>query len=57
MPSSLRHLVNLILLCLLCLTGPSALGQTYSSILVFGDSLSDSGNVAHLTGNGIPPVR
>ena len=39
------------LLVLLALGLPASLvfGQAYTSILVFGDSLSDTGNVAHLT--------
>ena len=36
-------------LFVLCLVAPCAYGQTYTSILIFGDSLSDTGNVAHLT--------
>ncbi len=40
---------RLLLLLLLLLPVPFAHGQAYTSILVFGDSLSDTGNVAHLT--------
>ena len=40
---------RLLFLCLLCLVTPFTLAQTYTSVLVFGDSLSDTGNVAHLT--------
>ncbi len=36
-------------LLFLCFAAPVAFGQSYTSILVFGDSLSDTGNVAHLT--------
>lgn len=41
----LRLLLALALVCLPTL----APAQTYTSVLVFGDSLSDTGNVAHLT--------
>lgn len=45
MSTRLRLLLALLTLCL-----PTfAAAQTYTSILVFGDSLSDTGNVAHLT--------
>ena len=45
MAARLRVLLALLSLCLPTV----ALSQTYTSILVFGDSLSDTGNVAHLT--------
>ena len=45
MSSVLRRTVILLLFSLPAF----ALGQTYTSVLVFGDSLSDTGNVAHLT--------
>ena len=45
MPARLRLLLALLVFCLPTL----AHAQTYTSILVFGDSLSDTGNVAHLT--------
>ena len=40
-----------LLWMLLCLLGLStcAFGQSYTSVVVFGDSLSDTGNLAHLT--------
>jgi phospholipase/lecithinase/hemolysin len=38
-----------LLLLLLVLSANLAHAQTYNSIVVFGDSLSDTGNVAHLT--------
>ena len=38
-----------LLLFLLLVCAPFACSQTYTSILVFGDSLSDTGNDAHLT--------
>lgn len=45
MSTRLRLLLALLILCL-----PTfAAAQTYTSVLVFGDSLSDTGNVAHLT--------
>ena len=44
MPTRLR-----LLLLLLCCLPTLAPAQTYTSVLVFGDSLSDTGNVAHLT--------
>ena len=46
MPASSRRLLLLLLLCAIT---PFSFAQTYTSILVFGDSLSDTGNVAHLT--------
>ena len=45
MSARLRVLLALVFLCLPTL----GLTQTYTSVLVFGDSLSDTGNVAHLT--------
>lgn len=40
---------RLLMLVLFCLATPFLAAQSYTSILVFGDSLSDTGNVAHLT--------
>lgn len=45
MSTRLRLLLALLLCCLPTL----ATAQTYTSVLVFGDSLSDTGNDAHLT--------
>ncbi len=45
MPFPARRLLALLILCL----AATSFGQTYTSVLVFGDSLSDTGNVANLT--------
>ena len=40
--------VSMLLACLVCLViAPGLRAQQYSGVVVFGDSLSDSGNVAH----------
>jgi phospholipase/lecithinase/hemolysin len=44
-----RRLLCLVAVALLGCTGLLAEVKDYSTIVVFGDSLSDSGNVAHLT--------
>ena len=47
----IRHEIPLdVLACLLlALGGASAYGQPFSELIVFGDSLSDTGNVLDLT--------
>ena len=52
MPHHLRLLGVLVLILSLGFAG-SALAQSFSNVVVFGDSLSDSGNAA--TGSGLPP--
>lgn len=37
---------------LLCLAHAAALAQSYTSLVIFGDSLSDTGNIARLVQNG-----
>ncbi len=44
-----RHLPTLLAALIFTFTAVLAHAQDYTSIVVFGDSLSDSGNVAHLT--------
>ncbi len=48
-PIQLRRLSTLFAALILLFTAVVAHAQDYTSIVVFGDSLSDSGNVAHLT--------
>jgi phospholipase/lecithinase/hemolysin len=45
----------LLLTLLLLASSPAAAGPLFSSIFVFGDSLSDGGNVFRLTGGLYPP--
>ncbi len=44
-----RLLCQLFCLSILLLTGPLVAQTTFSTVVVFGDSLSDTGNIAHLT--------
>src|SRR5215472_2826029 len=44
-----RRLLCFVLLAILGCAGALAQVKDYSTIVVFGDSLSDTGNVAHLT--------
>jgi phospholipase/lecithinase/hemolysin len=48
-PMQLRRLSTLIAALIFMFTAVLAHAQDYTSIVVFGDSLSDTGNVAHLT--------
>lgn len=45
----LRHLVFLLSLVLLFTLSGAAQAKNYTTIVIFGDSLSDTGNVAHLS--------
>jgi outer membrane lipase/esterase len=48
-PTQLRRLSTLLAALIFNFTAIVAHAQDYTSIVVFGDSLSDTGNVAHLT--------
>ncbi len=54
MTSTLRRLVGLVSLAAAALTAAPAHAYPYSSMVVFGDSLSDTGNVAIATGGAVP---
>ena len=54
MPHHLRLLGVLVLILSLGFAG-SALAQSFSNVVVFGDSLSDSGNAAAASGLPLPP--
>src|SRR3954470_23245973 len=43
------RLIKLLLVLLVTCTASLLHAQEYTSVVVFGDSLSDTGNVAHLT--------
>ncbi len=45
----LSDLRRALCLCFLLLAGPLGAQTTFSTVVVFGDSLSDTGNIAHLT--------
>ena len=49
--------IHRVLLCVLALVAGTAQAQTqpnFTSVVVFGDSLSDTGNIAHLVGSANP---
>src|ERR1700740_288387 len=48
-PIRLRRLSTLLAVVIFVFTAVLAHAQDYTSIVIFGDSLSDTGNVAHLT--------
>jgi outer membrane lipase/esterase len=48
-------IIALVQLCMCLHMSGSGWTLTYSDLIVFGDSLSDTGNVARLTGGFIPP--
>ena len=49
----LRHLRFFLAVAILFALAGNVRSQTFSSVVVFGDSLTDSGNIARL--NGLPP--
>ncbi|MGY3041015.1 outer membrane lipase/esterase [Rhodanobacter sp. TND4EL1] len=53
-----RHLAGAITAALLFSTGATAATTQFSNVIVFGDSLSDNGNISLATAPGIqPPLR
>ena len=50
-----RRLVIPLLALLCCLPGAFAAAQSYTSIVIFGDSLSDTGNAAFVSGSKYGP--
>lgn len=53
-----KRVTVLVCLLLVLLCPPAAQAETFGSIVVFGDSLSDNGNVFELTGGTLPdPVH
>ena len=53
LPRYLRSLLPAVCLLLLQCLALTALAQNYTAVVVFGDSLSDTGNIAHLTQNSV----
>lgn len=51
----MRRLLRIALALVYCLI-PSVWGASFSNIVFFGDSLTDSGNISALTGGSYPPA-
>ena len=50
-----RLLTPLAVACCMAAVAPTLSAAPYSGLYVFGDSLSDQGNVSHIAGGALPP--